>query len=185
MLAVGRGALAPRRGLTAVTVLIAAAGAVVAALLEATLSPFIDIAGARPHLVFVVAIAWSTIGSIEGSLAWGFTGGLMLDVLAPRPLGTTALVLVLVVGVAALAARGLAPFRLRLATPVILAVPLSIANSLGVALVVAAVGEAAVPSNALSLLLPGAVFDTVLVALLMPIALAIRARQAEPDRVGW
>jgi rod shape-determining protein MreD len=167
------------------TVLIAAAGAAVAALFEATLSPFVDVAGARPHLVFVVALTWSAIGSIEGSLAWGFTGGLMLDVLTPRPLGTTALVLVLVVGAGALAARALASVRLRVATPLILAVPLSVGYSLGVALVVAAVGEAAVPSNALPLLLPGAVFDMVLIALIVPIALAGRARQAEPERVGW
>lgn len=167
------------------TLIIAVAGAVLAALFEITLWPYVEVGGAHPHLVLVIALVWATFASLEGGLAWGFTGGLMLDVLAPRPLGTTALVLLAVVGCAAAASRALGEVRLRLATPIVFAVPLSIVYSIGIALIVAAVDRSTLPPDPIPALLPGALFDTVLVAALVPIALAIRSRQAEQERVGW
>jgi rod shape-determining protein MreD len=173
------------RGLTTVTVIIAVAGAAVAALFEITLWPYVNVARGHPHLVFDVALILATVGSAEAALAWGFAGGLVLDVLAPRPLGATVLVLLLVVGGAVVASRAVAPLRLRLAVPVIAAIPLSILYSLGVAVVVAAVGGGAVPTDAISALAPGAVFDAVVVGAFVPFALLARAHQPDQERVGW
>jgi rod shape-determining protein MreD len=167
------------------TLIVAAAGAAVAALFEITLWPYVDVGGAHPHLVFVIAVVWAAIASLEASLAWGFTGGLMLDVLAPRPLGATALVLLLVVGVVAGTSRAFAQVRLRAVAPIVIAAPLSIVYSLGVGLIIAGVDRASAPSNPVPALIPGAVFDAVLVAAIVPIALAIRSRQAAQERVGW
>jgi rod shape-determining protein MreD len=168
-----------------VTVIIAVAGAAVAALFEITLWPYVNVARAHPHLVFDVALILATVASAEAALAWGFAGGLVLDVLAPRPLGATVLVLLLVVGAAVIASRTVAPLRLRLAVPVVAAIPLSILYSLGVAIVVAAVGGGAVPTGAISALVPGALFDAILVAAFVPFALLARARQPDQERVGW
>ncbi len=167
------------------TLVVAAAGAAVAALFEITLWLYVDVGGAHPHLVFVIALVWATIASLEGSLAWGFTGGLMLDVLAPRPLGATTLMLLLVVGIAAGTARAFAQVRMRPLAPIVLAAPLSIVYSLGIALIVAAVDRGSAPANAVPALVPGAIFDAFLVAAIVLVALAIRSRRAAPERVGW
>ncbi len=163
----------------------AVAGSALAALFEVTLWPYVNVGGAHPHLVFVIAIVWATVGTLDGALAWGFAGGLILDVLAPRPLGTTALVLLVCVAAAAAIARAFAQVRSRLAAPVLATVPLSLLYSFGVALTVAAVDRTALATGFVTTLLPGAVFDGVLVVVIAPLILAIRARQEEPERVGW
>jgi rod shape-determining protein MreD len=167
------------------TLIVAAAGAAVAALVEITLWLYVDVGGAHPHLVFVVAVVWAAVASLEASLAWGFTGGLMLDVLAPRPLGATALMLLLIAGVAAGTARGFAQMRLRALAPIVIAGPLSVVYSLGLGLIVAGADGGSAPANPIPALVPGAVFDAVLVAAIVPIALAIRSHRAAQERVGW
>jgi rod shape-determining protein MreD len=168
-----------------VTVIIAVAGAAVAALFEITLWPYLNVARSHPHLVFDVALILATVASAEAALAWGFAGGLVLDVLAPRPLGATVLVLLVVVGAAVLASRAVPPPRLRVAVPVLAAIPLSIVYSLGIAAIVAAVGGGAVPADAIAALVPGAVFDAVVIAALVPFALLAHAGQPDQERVGW
>jgi rod shape-determining protein MreD len=167
------------------TLIVAAAGAAVAALFEITLWQYVDAGGAHPHLVFVLAVVWAAVASLEASLTWGFIGGLMLDVLAPRPLGATALMLLLVVGAAAATARAFAQVRLRAFAPIVMAAPLSVVYSLGLGLIVAGADRSSAPTNPLPTLVPGALFDAVLVAAIAPVALAIRTRRAGQERVGW
>jgi rod shape-determining protein MreD len=91
---------------------LAAAGAVVAALLETSVLPELTIAGAKPDLVFVLAIAAAMMIGVEDGLTWAFVGGLMLDLLSPgRQLGATSLTLLLMVGVAVAMGRFLPPRR--------------------------------------------------------------------------
>lgn len=90
----------------------AALGALVAALIETTVLPLFPIAGATINLVFVLAIVATMTMGVEDGLVWAFVGGLMLDMLTPgRPLGATTFTLLIVVGVAVLAARFFAPGR--------------------------------------------------------------------------
>jgi rod shape-determining protein MreD len=90
----------------------AALGALVAALIETTVLPMFPIAGATINLVLVLAVVATMTMGVEDGLVWAFVGGLMLDMLTPeRPLGATTLTLLVVVGVAALAARLFAPGR--------------------------------------------------------------------------
>ena len=84
---------------------LAAAGAVIAALLQLTIVPYIRIGDAQPELVLVFAVVATTAGTVEAGLISAFIGGLMIDALAPRPLGMTAFMLVLSVGVTAVLAR--------------------------------------------------------------------------------
>ena len=101
------------------SIALAAVGAVVVALLETSVLPFVLIGGARPDLVLTFAVVATVTISAQSGYAWAFVGGLMLDLLsAPaRPLGSTMLSLLIAVGVAALAARFLG--RNRPATAVV------------------------------------------------------------------
>jgi rod shape-determining protein MreD len=185
MFAVGREALAHRRGLPAITLTLAAAGAVVAALLEVTLWPYLEVGGGHPHLVLIGAIVWATVASIDGALAWGFAGGLMLDVLGPRPLGASALALLVSIGIAAVAARALAGMRLTYVGPLVVALPLSLLYSLVVALIVAGAEQRTLPSGAVPSLVPGALLDLVLAVVIGAFAIAGLRRREETERVGW
>lgn len=92
----------------------AALGALIAALVETSAMPELQIAGARVDLVLSLAVVATMIMGVEDGLVWSSLGGLMLDMLVPaRPLGATTLALLLVTGVAMLASRLLGPGRTR------------------------------------------------------------------------
>ena len=163
---------------------VAALGAVVTALLELTIVPYLRIGGAQPDLVLVFAIAWTIVAGIEGGLVWAFLGGLVLDVLAPRPLGSTAFILLLCVGGAAILGRVLEP--LRPAAPVIAAFVLAILYA-GLFLIVYGALRTPIPvTDPLGSVLPRAVYDAALAALIGPPALWwLARRRTERERVDW
>ena len=84
---------------------LAAVGAVVAAVLQLTIVPYLGIAGAYPDLLLVVAVIATFAWSIEAGMTLAFVGGLMIDLLAPRPIGLTAFTLLLSTGIAAVLGR--------------------------------------------------------------------------------
>ena len=75
---------------------LAAVGAVVAAVLQLTIVPYLGIAGAYPDLLLVVAVIATFAWSTEAGMTLAFVGGLMIDLLAPRPIGLTAFTLLAV-----------------------------------------------------------------------------------------
>jgi rod shape-determining protein MreD len=79
---------------------LAAVGAALAALIQSTTIPFITGSVAALDLVLVLAITWTMVAGLEGGLVCALVGGLIVDVLLMRPLGLTALILTLAVGVA-------------------------------------------------------------------------------------
>ncbi len=164
---------------------LAAAGAAAVALLEVTLWPYLGGAGAHLHPVFAGTVLLAGVATIETALVWAFAGGLMLDVLSPRPLGTTVLVLLLAAGIAAASARALAQVRVSGLAPIVVAFPLSLACSLGIAFILAAVTGVAPPKDAVPGLVPGAIADTALVGVVVALTLARRSRREEPEHVGW
>lgn len=84
----------------------AALGALLAALIEATVLPELPIFGTQADLVLTLAIVATMVLGPEDGLVWAFVGGLMLDMLTPaRPIGATTMTLLLVVGLAALVAH--------------------------------------------------------------------------------
>ncbi len=160
-------------------------GAVIAGLVDASVTPFIDIAGARPDLLLITTLAVTvTIGS-EAGFVWAFAGGLTLDLLmAPgRPIGSTVVALLLVAGAAAVVAR--VAGRNHVAMAIVLTLPLAIAYRLLLSVLVAAVLGGGVPMNPLAGGLWLAILDTVLV---VPLAVAGRwawVRWAAHDRIEW
>jgi rod shape-determining protein MreD len=165
------------------TLVLAALGAALAALLELTLASNIAVNGAHPHFVLMLGVVAVIATGLETGLVWAFVGGLLLDVLAPRPLGSTAFALLLSLGAAYLGGRFLS--RLRPFAPVVLVFLFSIVNSL---LLLGALGALRSPipvSNPIATVVPGAIYDAILAAFLAPLVFAIRDRFAPEERPDW
>jgi rod shape-determining protein MreD len=165
------------------TLTLAVVGAVVAAVLELSLWPYLSIGGAHPHLVLVYVVILATTLDLDAAAAAGFAGGLALDLLAPRPLGSSAFALLVVAGLAVALARLLV--QVRYVAPIVIVFGLSFVYSLIVAVLVGALGGGIVIDDAAATLLPGVVYDTVLAALVGPLAVALRVRRLEQERVDW
>ncbi len=165
------------------TLTLAAVGAVVAAVLELTLWPYIAIGDAHPHLVLVYVVILAVALGLDASIAAAFVGGLTIDFLAPRPLGSTAFALLLCAGLAVVLSRLLV--QIRYFAPIVIVFVLSIGYSLVVAVLYDALGGTVTLADPLATLLPGAVYDAVLAALVGPLAVALRLRRLEQERVDW
>jgi rod shape-determining protein MreD len=160
---------------------LAVIGATAAALLE--VMPYISVGAAHPHPVLVFGLIWVVAGGIEGALAWAFVGGIVLDALASRPLGLSAFALLVAVGLAGLMARGLV--RIKPLVPIIAVALLSGLYSITQLVLLGAIRSPIVVADPLQPLLPGAAYDIVLAILFGPLAVAIRDRYVEQERLDW
>jgi rod shape-determining protein MreD len=163
--------------------LLAAIGATVTALIEVTLAPYITVGDAGPHPVLVGGVIWTIAAGLDRGITWAFVGGLVLDSLLGRSLGSSAFALLLAVGAAALIARPIP--QLRLVTPIV-AVPLL---SFGYSVVMLALATATQPGltvpDAGKLLLPGTLYDAILGMFLGPLVVTLHDRRAVTERVDW
>lgn len=162
---------------------IAAALAVVTALLEFTVVPYLKVGDAVPHPTLVLGVIWAIAGGLEVAMAWAFVGGIALDILNQRPLGSSAFSLLVAIGVASIVGGFLG--RVRIIAPIIataIASPLYSMLLLGTttALTTAPISESAVAG-----ILPSALYDTLLAAALGPLIIAVVARRRETERVDW
>jgi rod shape-determining protein MreD len=165
------------------TLLLAAFGAIVAALVEATIVPYLRVGESEPHLVFVFAVIVTVVGGFDRGLVWAFVGGLFLDVLTQRPLGISAFALLLSVG--GVAALGRLLPRVRPLLPIVATLLLSLVYSMTVYITYSALRGPAPSGAAIDLLLPNAVYDAVLAALIGPLVVSFADRRAEAERVEW
>jgi rod shape-determining protein MreD len=165
------------------TLLLAAVGAVVTALIELTVTPYLKIGTAQPHPVLVVGVIVAIAVGLEAGLAWAFVGGLALDVLAQRPLGSSAFALLLCVGGAAVLARSLV--RLRPIVPIFAVFLLSLAYSMISFVTLNALGSPPPTADPLVVVLPGSIYDAVLAAFIGPLTVAVHDRRLEQERVDW
>ncbi len=165
------------------TLLLAAVGATVAALLELTAGPYLRIETAEPHLVLVFGIIVTVAVGFEAGLVWAFVGGLVLDVLIQRPLGSTAFALLLCVG--ATAGLGQLLPRLRPIVPILATILLSLAYSMILFFAYNALRTPIPVADPIGRLLPGAIYDIALAALFGPLLVSIHDRRTETERVDW
>lgn len=163
--------------------IIAAAIAVVAALLEFTVAPYLKIGGATLHPVLVLGVSWAIAGGPEAGMAWAFVGGLTLDVLGQRPLGSSAFSLLIAIGIAA--AIGSTFGRARIVAPVAATAVASALYSIVLLAVTTALTNTALPGSVLGLVVPAAAYDAVLALLIGPLAVATVTRWRNADRVTW
>lgn len=162
---------------------IAAALAVVAALAEFTIVPYLRVGDAVPHLVLVFGVIWAITGGLEAGMVWAFVGGLALDVLGLRPLGASAFSLLLAIGLASVVGGFLG--RVRIVAPVIATAIASPVYSMLLLVTTAALTSAALSARAFDSVVPSAVYDTVLAAIVGPLVVAIVARRQAAERVDW
>lgn len=162
---------------------IAAAIAVVAALAEFTVVPYLRIGQAAPHPVLVFGVIWAIAGGLESGLAWAFVGGLALDILGQRPLGSSAFSLLIAIGVASVIGGFLS--RVRIAAPVAGTVIASVLYSMLLLAATTALTNAPLVGTPVVAAAQSAVYDTVLAAIVGPLVIAIVARRRDQDRIDW
>jgi rod shape-determining protein MreD len=163
--------------------LFAAIGATVAALLEASLVPYMSVGDAAPHPVLLGGVIWTIAAGIDRGITWAFVGGFVLDSLLDRPLGGTAVALLLAVGGAALMAR---PFpRLRLVAPIVAVPILSVLYSMAIVGITVAVQPGFSYPNPLGGFLPDALYDGLIGMFVGPLAVTLRDRRAVVERAEW
>jgi rod shape-determining protein MreD len=153
--------------------------AIVAALLELGVVPHLGVNGAHPHFVLVLGVIWALAAGGETGLIWAFVGGLALDVLTLRPLGGSAVALLLALGAVSVAARAVTRFR---PLAPILLMPLASAVNSVVLLAVLGIVNTRAGADATGGLLASLVFDTAVAALLGPMVIVLHDRRvvAEP-----
>lgn len=166
------------------SLLFAAIGATITALVEETLAPsYLAVGSATPHPVLVGGVIWTIAAGIDRGIIWAFVGGLVLDSLIGRPLGVSAFALLVAVGGAALIAQ---PFpRLRLVAPVVAVPILSIVNSLVLLGLTEAARQGGFVADPLALVTPGALYDGILGMFIGPLAILVHDRRTTTERVDW
>jgi rod shape-determining protein MreD len=163
------------------TLLVAAIAATVAAIVELTITPYLRVGDAQPHLVFVMAVVWTVAVGFDSGLVWAFVGGLVLDTLAQRPLGSTAFALLVVVGATAVLGRSLA--RIRPVVAIIATLILSLVYSMTLVLLFSVLRPPSTLADPLRIVAPGVLYDVILAAILGPLAVSIRDRFVDEERV--
>ena len=162
------------------SLLFAAIGATVAALLEASLTaPFLTVGNATLHPVLVLAVIWTIAAGFERGVIVAFVGGVVLDILLARPLGASAFALLVAVGGATLILQPMA--RLRTLAPIVAVPVLSLVNSLVVNILTS---SGPVP-DPIGLFAPSAIYDGLLGLIVGPLVVSIRDRRAQVERVDW
>lgn len=167
------------------SLVIAAVGAAVTALIQISNLSFVPIGGASLDLLLVAAVVWTVAVNLEGGLVWAFLGGLIIDILLDWPLGLTSFVLLLAVGAAWIVGR-LAPRALYPAIVASAAVCGGAAAVLRVVLYGALRGLPA-GTDVLGPAVPSGVLAGVAAAILGAVAMLARRRFATGDaeRLDW
>jgi len=164
------------------TLLVAAIAATVAALLESTITQYIRVGDAQPHLVFVLAVVATVAAGLDTGLVWAFVGGIALDTLGPRPLGTTAFALLITVGITSVLARSLA--RVRPMVAIIATALLSLVYSMSLVFLFSMLRPPSALSDPLRLVLPSVLYDVVVAVILGPLVVSIHDRVTDEERAA-
>jgi uncharacterized membrane protein len=144
------------------TLLLAAFGGIVAALLESTVVLYLRIGNAQPHLVFVLTVIVTVVGGFDRGLVFAFVA----------------------VGGTALISRAMS--RARPLVPIVATLVLSLVYSMSIFVTFSALQGVAASEDALSLFLPSITYDVVLAALLGPLLVSFADRRAaEAERPEW
>jgi rod shape-determining protein MreD len=162
---------------------LAAAIAVVAALAEFTIVPYLKVGDAVLQPVLVFGVIWAIAGGLEAGLVWAFVGGLALDILGQRPLGASAFSLLIAIGAASLLGGFLK--RVRIVSPIVATFAASLVFSMILLTATSLLTAAALSDEVLATVLPTAVYDTVLAAVVGPLVIAVLMRRRDADRVDW
>jgi rod shape-determining protein MreD len=166
------------------SVLASAVGAILAAILESSVLTHLAVGGVTPDLVFAMGIAVAMVLGFDAGMTWALAGGVMLDILMPeRVLGSTALTLVIVIGIALLVARATWPPRISVIAAT--AFGLSLAYQLLLLFVLGVTSGVSWADISIADLLFTAVINMVIAIPAVLVARALDLRFGEPERVAW
>ena len=156
----------------------------VAALLQASVVPFLAGGSARPNLVVMVAASWSIAAGAREAVWWAFVGGIAADLLSGGPLGAGALSALVPVAVVGLGDTQLRP-RSVLAGAALVGVATfgaQVIYLLVLAIAGVALGDVtALGTSALST----AVYDGVLAIATYPLFRALHRTTEKQASFGW
>jgi len=167
------------------SLVLAAVGAAVAALIQSTVLPFGAAGAGGLDLVLVIAIVWTMALGLEGGLVWAFLGGLVIDVLLMRPLGLTAFIDLLAVGAAWVIGR---VFVRALYPVIVVTVAILAAVSIPLtALLYQALRDVPSDADPTAGIVRSTILAAIFAALAAPPALAFARRTGveEAERVDW
>lgn len=157
--------------------------AVVTGIVHAGLAPVIVIAGVKPNLVLVAVILVTCLFGFLPGIVWAFTAGLTANLLTSDPLGSTPLAML---AVAALVAGGARPFgSLVWIYPILAAIAGSIVADVLGQLIFALVAEPVQVGLPMELIVPAAVLNGAIVAVLLVPARSLAARYAPEESGAW
>ena len=144
----------------------------------------LQVGSVRPDLVFALGIAVAMVLGFESGMTWAFVGGVSLDLLLPgQVLGSSALTLVLLVGVASLVARVLWPPRLAIIAAT--AVVLTFAYQLILQAVLSVTTGSAFTGLSIADLAAIALLNGIIAGMAVPAVRALELRFGEPERLAW
>ena len=161
---------------------IAAVGAGVAALLELTIASRFQIAGAQLEISLVFAVIVTLVYGFEEGMAWAFVGGLTLDFIALRPLGSSVFELLAVVALATVAE----PLLSRSRYPgCVIAVAVLTPIFLVISDVTSGLLRPPAPPMQLTSLIVAALANAIVAAVAAPLVIGIKRRAEQRQRVLW
>ena len=160
----------------------AAVGAGVAALLELTIASRFQIAGAQLEISLVFAVIVTLVYGFEEGMAWAFVGGLTLDFIALRPLGSSVFELLAVVALATVAE----PLLSRSRYPgCVIAVAVLTPIFLVISDVTSGLLRPPAPPMQLTSLIVAALANAIVAAVAAPLVIGIKRRAEQRQRVLW
>lgn len=162
---------------------LAAVGAIIMALLQSTIVPYLELGGARPDLLLVYAVIVTIVVGIDHGLTAAFVGGLTIDALAARPFGSSAFVLLLAVGGAVLIGRALV--RTRALSAIVAVVACSLIAPIVSLVVYGALRNPIPVADPLASIVPNLAYSTGIAVLAGIIATRLHRRYFEHERIDW
>jgi rod shape-determining protein MreD len=168
-----------------VRVALAIAVPLAAALLQASVVPFMAIAGGRPNLPLLVAASWSIAAGAREGVWWAFVGGLAADLLSGGPLGALALASLAPVAAVGLGETSAARPRPVLGGAVLVGVATLAAGILYLVLLVIVGQSLSEPALLAGAAAAGGVYNGVLAIATYPIARWVRHMTEKQASFGW
>lgn len=139
-----------------------------AALLQTTLVPALQVFNAVPNLVLLVVVGYTMEYGSQRGLIWAFIGGLWLDLLAGTPFGASAIALLITVAVIGLMSANL--FRGHVLVVALGGLLAGVLYGLIMVAILTLLGRQTQWLTAIvGVILPNAVYDAVLLPLLYPV----------------
>lgn len=155
---------------------------VLIALLQSTFLAQIRWLGVHPNLMLTVVVSWSLLRGGREGLSWGFIGGIILDLFSITPFGTFTIALTFTTFLTGLIEQ--TSFQTNRILPVALMFLLSPLFQLASMVSMQTLGWQVGWYRALSLLLPGAMLDALLILLIFPLVRRL-SRLAGDRAIEW